>query len=493
MRDPYRYALAGFLLGLPFPTAGVLLEFLRSDLPFAFASVSALHGRAPLLYIIETAPLILGLLFWLMGRARERLKATLKSGAESQDAYDRFFPGSFVRLLEREGIEQLRVGDYTELDMTVMFSDIRGFTGIAASLKDRELFEFLSGYYRAITPTITSNGGIVDKFIGDAVMAVFPEAGLNAVQAARAMLAEMRAYNDFRNQAGAPSIRVGIGIHTGELVLGTIGDETRMNVTALGDTVNISARLESLTKRFFTPVILSDTVFKTLPEQERDLCREIGHARIRGRGTSLTLYEYFGGDEPELLERKRSTMPDFLRALFHMQAREFVEAHRLFAAVQQATPEDPLPVIFMNRCERGQHGPRRSESQARDARLALVIDDNPAIVRLVETALESRGWRVEGLPSSSEALRIYDRLLPDLVLLDRNFPGMDGLDAIAGIRQIQTSSAHPAPIIGITADEELGRNRAFVEAGLDRFLMKPFAPRELRAAVEEVMKGGRKR
>ena len=485
MKLTARYAAAGFGLGFLFPLGGILIEFWRSGFPFGVTALVKLHHVSPLLYIIETAPFILSALLWAIGRSRARLEDAYLAREAAHMAYARFYPEPFIRLLHREGVEDLQVGDCAELPMTVMFSDIRGFTGLSADLADRDLFDFLSGYYRAITPTITANHGIVDKFIGDAVMAIFPASGASAVRAAQGILGEMRFYNQSRSEAGAPAIRVGIGMHSGPLVLGTIGDSTRMNTTALGDTVNISARLESLTKKFFTPVIVSDTVYKTIPSGDQDLCREIGHALIRGRGTSLTLYEYFGGDEPELIERKRATMPTFLMALFHMQAKDYSEAHRLFAEVQKTTPEDPLPVIFMNRCERGRQG-IYSPLQRKRQRTAMVVDDNPAVVRLIETVLIEAGWRVEGVPGGRQALSIYAHLLPDLVLLDRTFPEMDGVEAAAGIRRMQRESGKFAPIIGITADTDDERNREFLAAGLDRILRKPFQPAELLAAVEDM-------
>lgn len=482
-----QYAILGCAAGFVFPIIAVTIQWLAANYPLNLSGLAQLHAQHVTLYVVYLAPLVLGLAGWRIGSARARLEASMRKLETQAVAYRRFYPAGFVPLLGYKDVRDVSVGDYREHKMTVLFSDIRGFTSMSESMQDRDVYEFLLGYYRAITPIITDNHGIIDKFIGDAVMGLFPASGPAAVRAAAELQKEMRLLNEFRRQGGAADIRVGVGLHAGDLVLGTIGDKTRMETTVLGDTVNISARLESLTKRYFVSVILSDTVYKGLPESDQAYCREFGRANIRGRSAQLTLYEYFAGDAERLRDSKLETKPDFLLALFHYQGGNYTEAHKLFADVQVRAPQDPLPVIFLNQCERALAGHKRTVRKKR--RTALVVDDNPAMIRVLDALLEEAGWQTTGVATGTSALETYEHILPDLVLVDRDLSGENGARLVEQLRSLQSDLNVRVPIIGISAEEDALLRAEFMAAGLDQFLGKPFTPEGLRLVVERAMNG----
>lgn len=163
------------------------------------------------------------------------------------EAYSRFVPKELLSLLSKKSILETQLADQTEGLMTVMFSDIRGFTTISEKMTPSENFQFINNYLGMIAPVIKEHNGFIDKFIGDAIMAIFPARAENAVEASLAMMKALKQFNELRQKENKDPIDIGIGIHTGHLMLGIIGHENRMEGTVIGDSVNLASRIEGLT------------------------------------------------------------------------------------------------------------------------------------------------------------------------------------------------------------------------------------------------------
>ena len=178
--------------------------------------------------------------------------------------------------------------------ITVLFSDIRGFTSISEQVDPEQVVAFLSAYLAQATQVIFKHGGTVDKFIGDAIMALFgapKSSGNDALRAVRAGL-EMVALVESLGPTWTPilgrPLRVGIGINSGEAVVGSIGSALRSDFTAIGDVVNLASRLEGLTKEFGIPLILSEYTAAELGEQWP--LKPLGRVRVAGREAPLLIY-----------------------------------------------------------------------------------------------------------------------------------------------------------------------------------------------------------
>ncbi|MGF1534978.1 MAG: ATP-binding protein, partial [Elainellaceae cyanobacterium] len=182
-------------------------------------------------------------------------------------AYARFVPHEFLNLLGRDRILDVKLGDQKQANMTIMFADIRSFTALSEQMTPKESFEFLNSYLAEVSPVIRQYGGFVDKYIGDAVMAIFPNAPDDAIQAAISIQRQVSQYNQARQAGGEAAIAIGIGIHTGSLILGTIGEEERMESTVISDAVNLAARLEKLTKLYGAGIIVSAQTLAHIPEE----------------------------------------------------------------------------------------------------------------------------------------------------------------------------------------------------------------------------------
>ena len=160
-------------------------------------------------------------------------------------------------------------------DMCFLFTDIRGFTTLCEGLAPKEVVEILNKYLQLETEIILNNGGDIDKYVGDEIMAVFsgPRKEINACNAAMQIRTAMMEQRDICLEDGSPIISIGIGIHSGKVVFGSVGSKTRMDFTSIGDTVNLAARLEGANKEYGSKSLVSETVYNKI--NKYFICREI--------------------------------------------------------------------------------------------------------------------------------------------------------------------------------------------------------------------------
>lgn len=258
------------------------------------------------------------------------------------DAYGRFVPHDLLRLLDKDSILDVHLGDQTEKEMSVLFSDIRNFTSISERLTPQENFNFINNYLSRVGPHIRAHKGIIDKYIGDAVMALFPGSVDDALDAALKMLNVTNAYNTDPRNEGSPSVKIGIGLHVGKVMLGTIGETERMDGTVISDSVNLASRLEGMSKKYGSSVIISDAVVKKIGRKDKYLVRQVDKVSVAGKTDVISLYEVF--NEDDLLQRslKASTLNSYNRALASFYDRDFQSAESIFSEIV-ANNENDLP------------------------------------------------------------------------------------------------------------------------------------------------------
>ncbi len=201
-------------------------------------------------------------------------------------AYVRFVPAEFLRQLGKANITKVELGDYQCTNITILFSDIRNFTTMAENMSASDTFMFLNQYLAKLGPVVREHNGFIDKYIGDAIMAIFTSTD-DAVNAGLAML---RALDEFNAEYADNAIRIGVGLHTGEVMLGTIGETFRMEGTVIGDTVNLAARLETLTKTYDTPFLISETVKDTLSNPETYTIHFVDEVLAKGKSIPTKIY-----------------------------------------------------------------------------------------------------------------------------------------------------------------------------------------------------------
>ena len=209
--------------------------------------------------------------------SNERILAMVESSR-------RFVPDQFLSALGKSDITDVELGDAILRDMTVFFMDIRNFTTMSEQMSADENLIFLNSLLESILPAIETHDGFIDKYIGDAVMALFPDQPDHALLAALDLCDRIATFNREKEGRGVAEIGVGVGINFGELILGTVGSSGRIDTTVIGSTVNMASRLESLTKEYGVPIILPEEVFLAMDESTRNRAAttDLGLVKIRG-------------------------------------------------------------------------------------------------------------------------------------------------------------------------------------------------------------------
>lgn len=279
------------------------------------------------------------------------LTLALERQVELTNAYERFTPREFLDLLGKESILQVKVGDHREGDMSVVFLDIRSYTALAEQMSPDDNFQFINGFLRRMTPSIAGHAGVINSFIGDGVMAFFPRRPEDALAACIEMQRAVALYNEERTAKDRPAISVGIGVHTGPLMIGVIGDRDRMDTALVSDTVNTAARMEGLTKEFQVSIVISASTALQLAPHHHDNLRRVGDVRVKGKSHVHRVYECFGGDSDEHADAKRATRPLFERGLDAWKTGNFEDATDAFRAVLSRDPSDRTARRYLTRAE----------------------------------------------------------------------------------------------------------------------------------------------
>ncbi|TAJ84252.1 adenylate/guanylate cyclase domain-containing protein [Reyranella sp.] len=221
---------------------------------------------------------------------RDAVRATITDLKETNLSIERFVPRAFLAKIGRPNIRSVALGDNKRQDMTILFADIRNFTALSERMSPDANFAFINAYLAEMGPVIAQHGGFIDKYIGDAIMALFEKAD-DGVRAGLAMLAILERFNATRQATGAEPIVIGIGLNTGSLMMGTIGERHRMDGTVISDAVNLAARLESLTKDYRVPLLVSQFTVDRLDDPETFALRPIDTVVVRGRTQPVAIFE----------------------------------------------------------------------------------------------------------------------------------------------------------------------------------------------------------
>lgn len=247
-------------------------------------------------------------------------------------------PGVAERVMAL-GEDALMVGERKEV--TILFSDIRGYTTLTENLEATKVVELLNQYFETMVEAIFNYEGTLDKFIGDAIMAVFgAPLPLNenhawmAVQSALDMRRRLKEFNEQRLMEEQPQIHIGIGISSGEVVSGNIGSQKRMDYTVIGDGVNLSSRLESVTKEYGCDIVLSEFTYELC--RDRIWVRELDKIRVKGKNKPVSIFELIGDrreplptGEAEFLELYSAARTAYTQMQFDKALQHFQEAQKL--------------------------------------------------------------------------------------------------------------------------------------------------------------------
>ncbi len=267
-------------------------------------------------------------------------------------AYSRFVPDEFLKLLSKEHILEIQLGNHIEMDMTVLFADIRSFTSISERMSPQDTFNLINSYLKKMGPIIHEYNGIVDKYIGDAIMALFINSD-DALKASIAMLQTLdecnRSCNPIRQYQ---KLKIGIGLNTGKLMLGIIGEANRLQCTVISDAVNLASRLEGATKTYKCSLIISQNTYDNLNNHDDYAIRFLDNIRVKGRYERINIFEVFDCEPQESQFNKQQTLPIFEQAVHLYQEHKFLQVGKLMQKCLQLNPFDAAADIYLQRCRR---------------------------------------------------------------------------------------------------------------------------------------------
>jgi len=265
-------------------------------------------------------------------------------------AYGRFVPHEFLKALGEESIINIKLGDQVEKEVTVFFSDIRAYTTLAETMTPQENFNFINAYLGRMGPVIQKNKGFVNQYYGDGIMALFLSEPEDAVKASIETQKAVTKYNQERLKKGRLPIKVGIGLHSGPLMLGIIGDRMRMEAGVVSDTVNTAARMEGLSKYYGVNIIVSEDSVNKLKGLEGYMHRFLGKVLVKGKKEPVDIYDFFAGDSEEMIQLKQKSLPAFETGVESYYNKDFVGAAVAFREVLSLNGEDKTAARYLEKC-----------------------------------------------------------------------------------------------------------------------------------------------
>jgi len=258
----------------------------------------------------------------------------------------KFVPYEFIGSLGYKLITDVKLGDQVEKIVTVLFSDIRDYTTLSEQMTPEENFRFVCSFNERMGPIIRRHHGFINQYLGDAIMAIFPGNAADALSTAVEMQKEVQVFNRERESNNEIPIRIGVGMHTGPLIMGITGDQDRMDATTISDTVNTASRIESLTKYYKGSIIISDACLQQIIDPGVFHLRHLGLVQLKGKHEPIRIYECFTGNPEQEVQHKLATLSVFNEGMHHYLNKSFEKAHQAFHEVVESHPNDHVARLF---------------------------------------------------------------------------------------------------------------------------------------------------
>ncbi len=327
---------------------------------FVFAAFAIFEGTNLLLPMV---PVSLAVGFAFVGTMLYRLTWEGRQKRWIKNAFQMYLSPEFVETLAKSP-EQLNLGG-EERELTIMFTDLQGFTAISESVEPKKLVDLLSNYFDGMTEILFKHGGTLDKYVGDAIMAFWNAPANQSDHAERSALAALDMI-EFTEQAsrmfqsnGNPELRTRIGINTGKAIVGNVGSNKRFNYTVMGDVVNLAARLESVNKQYGTFLTISESTYELVRDKVH--ARKLDVVRVKGKTQPVAIYELIGKKEKPLDSKLGQVIKAYYEGLEAYNRRHWETAIHHFIAALQIDPNDGPSKVYLERCRSLRDNPPKKD------------------------------------------------------------------------------------------------------------------------------------
>lgn len=265
---------------------------------------------------------------------------------------NKFVPHEFIGSLGKHVITDIQLGDKTEKIVTVLFADIRDYTSLSEGMTPDENFNFVCSFNERMGPIIREHGGFINQYLGDAIMAIFPGKASDALSAAIGMQRAVQELNRARIAEHKIPIRIGVGLHTGPLIMGITGDHERLDAATISDTVNTASRLEGMTKHYGVRIVLSEASVINLEDAGKFYFRPLGLIQLKGKMAPIRIYECFNGMDENALGKQLNALPYYQQGVLEYFNKSFKEATDKFYRALEIHPDDKTARLFLGRAKK---------------------------------------------------------------------------------------------------------------------------------------------
>lgn len=280
---------------------------------------------------------------------RDAVRRTITDLKDTNVSIERFVPRAFLAVVGKPSIVDVELGDNKQKVMSILFSDIRNFTTLSENMTPDENFAFINAFLERLGPVIRAHNGFIDKYIGDAIMALFDSAD-DSVRAGIAMLEALDGFNAARRAAGRAPVAIGVGINTGSLMMGTIGEKDRMDGTVISDAVNLASRTEGLTKAYHVGMLISQYTWDQLADRTAYDVRPIDVVVVKGKTRSVAVFEVFQHDPPDQRAVKARTREPLEAGMRALALHDTAAARRHFEECLALVPGDMAAINLLKQC-----------------------------------------------------------------------------------------------------------------------------------------------
>eukprot|EP01001_Neometanema_parovale_P007234 NODE_354_length_2614_cov_89.676435_g334_i0.p1 GENE.NODE_354_length_2614_cov_89.676435_g334_i0~~NODE_354_length_2614_cov_89.676435_g334_i0.p1 ORF type:complete len:784 (-),score=87.78 NODE_354_length_2614_cov_89.676435_g334_i0:185-2536(-) len=285
-----------------------------------------------LVFTIAVSSLLCGWLARSVHRSNEQMREEIVERKEVEKCVAKFVPKQFLSLLNIDNINDIQLGVATVDRVTIMFTDVHNFTTMSEQMDHQQAFKWVLELTKVLGTVLKRHSGFVDKYMGDGMLCIFLDAQL-AVQCAIRMESEIDSLNAHRNIDALPLVSVGIGIHTGNVCVGIIGDESRLDTTIISDTVNLASRLEGLTRYYGNRIIASASTLNEA-DMTQFMHRTLGSVKVKGRNSNIDIFDIYHSDPQHIKNYKKATQTQFETAIAAYQRGDLRNAVELFESLE---------------------------------------------------------------------------------------------------------------------------------------------------------------